>query len=273
MKRPAFQFYTADWRNNAKLRRCSLAARGVWMDVLCVLHDSDEYGVCRWPLVDIANAAGASIKMVRELVEKDVLKGSDKGAEPYIYTPRHAGKDGEPVTLVEPGHGPCWYSSRFVRDEWVRQRRGSATQFTQDNQPPNTKPMPTPKGGIGERQGYGSTTSSTTSLNTSEANASGGKPPKLTDPKEIIFGFGLTLLMNAGTAEKQARSFLGGRVKEYEDGPVVDALRDCAKAKPLQPLEWLAAALPPKGTAKSGKHAGFEKLNYHEGVNADGSLV
>lgn len=107
----------------------------------------------------------------------------------------------------------------------------------------------------------------------SEANASGGKPPKLTDPKEIIFGFGLTLLMNAGTVEKHARSFLGGRVKEYEEGPVVDALRDCAKAKPLQPLEWLAAALPPKGTAKPGKHAGFEKLNYHEGVNADGSLV
>jgi hypothetical protein len=29
MKRPAFQFYPSDWRNNANLRRCSPAARGV----------------------------------------------------------------------------------------------------------------------------------------------------------------------------------------------------------------------------------------------------
>ena len=156
MKRPAFQFYTADWRNNAKLRRCSPAARGIWMDVLCVLHDSDEYGVCRWPLLDLANSANAPIKLVRELVEKDVLKGADRGAAPYVYTPRHAGKDGEPVTLVEPGAGPCWYSSRFVRDEWVRQRRGSATQFSEENQPPKKAPAPSPKPPIGGRHGDGS---------------------------------------------------------------------------------------------------------------------
>jgi hypothetical protein len=76
----------------------------------------------------------------------------------------------------------------------------------------------------------------------------GGKPPKkITDPKEIIFGYGLALLVNAGTPEKAARSFLGGRAKEHGETSVIDALRDCAKAKPLQPLEWLAAALPPGG--------------------------
>jgi hypothetical protein len=75
----------------------------------------------------------------------------------------------------------------------------------------------------------------------------GGKPPKLTDPKEIIFGYGLALLVNAGTPEKQARSFLGGLEKHHGADAVIDKLRDCAKAKPLQPLEWLAAALPPNG--------------------------
>lgn len=168
MKRPAFQFYPADWRNNAKLRRCSEAARGVWMDVLCVLHDSDEYGVCRWPLADLARSAGASLKLVRELVSKDVLKGADAGAAPYVYTPRHAGKDGEPVILVAASSGACWYCSRFVRDEWVRHRRGAATQFAADNQPPKSQPKQTPKGGFGERQGDGSTSSSSSS----------NKPPK-----------------------------------------------------------------------------------------------
>lgn len=83
----------------------------------------------------------------------------------------------------------------------------------------------------------------------SEPKGSGGKPPKLTDPKEIIFGYGLALLVNAGTPEKQARSFLGGLEKHHGPEALIDKLRECAKAKPLQPLEWLAAALPP-GAAK-----------------------
>lgn len=182
MKRPSFQFYPADWRNNAKLRRCSEAARGAWIDVLCLLHDFDEYGVCRWPLAELARAAGVQIKLVKELVSKEVLKGADKGAPDYTYAPRHAGKLGQPVTLVVAGDGPCWYCSRFVRDEYVRQRRGQASRFSSDNQPglvddsgddssppkdiPNTPPIEGPKPPLGDRQGDGPTSPSSSSLTT-----------------------------------------------------------------------------------------------------------
>ena len=108
-------------------------------------------------------------------------------------------------------------------------------------------------------------------IDSSEANASGGKPPKLTDPDEIILGYGLPMLTAAGNADKHARSFLGGLRKEHGDEAVIDKLRECAKTRPLQPLEWLAAALPPK--TKPGKHTGFDQKNYREGVAADGSLV
>lgn len=165
MKRPSFQFYPADWRNNAKLRRCSEAARGAWMDVLCVLHDMDEYGICRWPLADLARSANINLKLVKELVDKDVLKGADKDAEAYIFKPRHAGKDGEPVTLVESNGQPLWYCSRFVRDEYIRQRRGQSTRFDEENQPPKAKPKQSPKPTIGddfgEELGDGSTSTST----------------------------------------------------------------------------------------------------------------
>jgi uncharacterized protein YdaU (DUF1376 family) len=70
-----------------------------------------------------------------------------------------------------------------------------------------------------------------------------GKPSMSTD--EIIFSYGVPLLTNAGTPDKQARSFLGGLRKSHGDEALVNALRDCMRAKPLQPLEWLAAALPP----------------------------
>lgn len=156
MKRPSFQFYPGDWRKNAKLRRCSDAARGAWIDVMCILHDSSdeagEYGVVRWPLEDLARAAGAQLKLCKELASKGVLKGADKGAAPYLHTPRHAGKVGAPVVLVDTAAGgPVWYCSRMVRDEWMRQRRGASTRFSPDFQPSGRSP----KGGIGEPEGDG----------------------------------------------------------------------------------------------------------------------
>lgn len=144
MKRPAFQFYPGDWQRNANLRRCSPAARGVWVDIMCLLHDSDEYGVLRWPVKEIAQACGASMAHVKELIEKSVLKGSDKSLEaPYIYTPRSGRKDGAPVTLLRPQAGPIWYSSRMVKDEYVRAHAGASTRFGSksdaDDESPATK--------------------------------------------------------------------------------------------------------------------------------------
>jgi hypothetical protein len=52
----------------------------------------------------------------------------------------------------------------------------------------------------------------------------------------------------------------------------VDVLRECAKARALQPLEWIAKAMPPKG-GKGGRHAGFDKKDYREGVTEDGHLT
>jgi hypothetical protein len=164
MKRPSFQFYPGDWRKNSKLRRCSEAARGAWMDILCVLHDSDEYGICRWPLVELARAAGIPIKLAKELASKGVLKGADSGCPPYVFTPRHAGKDGESVTLVQSSEQPCWYCSRFVRDEYLRQKRGQSTRFGTTNQPQEEEPKATPKPPFGTRQGDGPSSSSSSSI-------------------------------------------------------------------------------------------------------------
>lgn len=71
------------------------------------------------------------------------------------------------------------------------------------------------------------------------------------EPDEIIFGYGVPLLVNAGSADKAARSFLGGLRKQHGDTAVIDKLRECIRAKPLQPLEWLAAALPPPASGRA----------------------
>ncbi len=80
----------------------------------------------------------------------------------------------------------------------------------------------------------------------SVTNVTGVKTPL--KPEEIIFGYGLPILTNAGTPEKQARSFLGGLRKAHGDDALVNTLRNCIRAKPLQPLEWLAKAMLPDAT-------------------------
>ena len=102
-----------------------------------------------------------------------------------------------------------------------------------------------------------------TQYTSSVAKATGAKAP-LT-PDEIIFGYGVPLLTNAGTNDKHARSFLGGLRKSHGDDALVDALRDCIKAKPLQPLEWMAKALPPIGAPP--------KLNKQEALEARNRAV
>jgi uncharacterized protein YdaU (DUF1376 family) len=88
-----------------------------------------------------------------------------------------------------------------------------------------------------------------TNNHNSVSKDTGDKPPLSTD--EIIFIYGVPLLTNAGTPEKSARSFLGGLRKVHGDEALVNTLRDCIKAKPMQPLEWLAKALPPNGVKKN----------------------
>lgn len=44
MKRPSFQFYPADWLRDTALRSCSTGARGLWIDMICWMHEGSPYG-------------------------------------------------------------------------------------------------------------------------------------------------------------------------------------------------------------------------------------
>jgi hypothetical protein len=44
MKRPAFQFYPGDWLKDPALTLCSPATRGIWIDLLCAMHELDQTG-------------------------------------------------------------------------------------------------------------------------------------------------------------------------------------------------------------------------------------
>jgi hypothetical protein len=38
------KFYTTDWRADPALRMCSMAARGLWIEMICLMHEAEPYG-------------------------------------------------------------------------------------------------------------------------------------------------------------------------------------------------------------------------------------
>lgn len=105
MKRPAFQFYPGDWLKDAALRSCSLEARGLWADMLSLMHQAEPYGhlvLNGLPIDDAAlgRMVGATPSKVRRLIEELERSGTAS---------RRA--DG------------ALYSRRMVRDEQLRNER------------------------------------------------------------------------------------------------------------------------------------------------------
>lgn len=173
--RPSFQFYPSDWTSNPNLRRCTFAEKGIWLEVMCLMHDQAEYGVLRWPLKEIAETVKCKTADLQSLIRKGVLKGDDKAlSEPYIYVPRSGRKDGDPVTLIDTQGGPIWYSSRMVKDEYVRTIRAESAG---NGAAPKSAPKPplgeAIGGGFGPR---GSSSSSSPSVNTPAPTARTPEP-------------------------------------------------------------------------------------------------
>lgn len=44
MSEPWLKFYTSDWRADPRLKMCSPAARGMWIEMICLMHEAIPYG-------------------------------------------------------------------------------------------------------------------------------------------------------------------------------------------------------------------------------------
>jgi len=272
------------------------------MDVMCVMHDQDEYGVIRWPLKQLAQAVHASPAALRKLVEKQILKGADPGqtCEPLIYTPRSGRKDGPPVTLVEAQPGPIWYSSRMVRDEYLRRIRGEG----EPKGPPDSSPDLSPKGGMGASKNFApnpspshasgrplrpsssfSDPSSSSgsedrsfvdssedpvferNKNTQPKNGCGEAPLKTPEQIEnfAIWNLGIQALRASGVTDHNARSFIGRQLKQYGRAPVAAAMIETLAQTPVAPLEYIVAVLKKRGTEnQNGSGNGTSQSGPHQ---------
>lgn len=72
---PWMKFYPRDWRGDQALRAVSMAARGLWMECLCIMHEAKPYGhllINGEPVEDdvLARMVGASVDEVRTLMSE-----------------------------------------------------------------------------------------------------------------------------------------------------------------------------------------------------------
>jgi hypothetical protein len=71
-KRPAFMFYTKDYMGDSALRLCSAAARGLWVDMLCLMHSGNPYGC-----LTVSTQQGDRPMRMKELCKITSIKPSE----------------------------------------------------------------------------------------------------------------------------------------------------------------------------------------------------
>lgn len=75
-KLPAFQFYPGDWLKDARLSMCSPASRGIWIDLMCAMHELDRSGVITGTREQLARACRCSAVELGAAIEELASTGA-----------------------------------------------------------------------------------------------------------------------------------------------------------------------------------------------------
>ena len=152
-KLPAVMFYTGDWLKEPTLRATSLAARGLWIDMLCFMHESPRRGYLMltrevpMQACHLARAAGTDLDtceiLLGELERNGVLSIVDL------------------EDLDD--HSSAFASRRMIRDETTRQKLSEAGKRggrpKESQRKASGKPTPKGQGGSSSSPSVSSSTS------------------------------------------------------------------------------------------------------------------
>ncbi len=164
-KLPAFQFYPGDWRKDVGVQSLDYEARGIWFEILCLMHESERRGVLTlngrsMPDEALSRLLGITLDLLKQNLSKIEAHG---------------------VASREDGTGAL-VCRRMVRDENLRKvrsdagKQGGNPNLLKQNQTTPVKQKPTPS------------VSSSSSVSSSDNNhgASPLPPEKKEFPKSAI---------------------------------------------------------------------------------------
>lgn len=128
MKLPAIQFYPADWRKDPGVQSLDYFDRGVWFEILCLMHESPERGKLLLNGQPMPDEALARVLGLDNQILTKVLT--------TLLTYGVASRDEDTGALM---------SRRMVRDEMIRQVRTEAGKKGGNPALLNQKPTTTVK--------------------------------------------------------------------------------------------------------------------------------
>lgn len=255
-RRPSFQFYPGDWRRDPALRTCSMAAKGFWIELMCVMHESEEYGVLvvagkAMTERDIAKVVGETPtfckKILKELEEKGVFSRDFRGA---IYSRRMIKDESIRVKRAEAG---SLGGNPKLKGDLVKQK---VKQIRKQNPTPSSSLNSVPIG-----------TAAVPQLQ----QAPSTKSPE-EQAKQELWRSAVALLGGQGIDEQQARTLMGKLVRDHGNDTVLEAVREAVVTQPADARAWLVKACTGGGTRPVGKRApkteNFAEKDYGNGVEA-----
>lgn len=104
---PSFPFYPSDWKADNELQSCSLEARGLWIEMMGIMHNSSRYGYLE------INNKKPSDKAIAKLVGSDSVEEYQKVLQELMVA-------GVPRTEENTGIIFC---KRMVKDNELRELR------------------------------------------------------------------------------------------------------------------------------------------------------
>jgi hypothetical protein len=145
MKRPSFQFYPADWLRDPSLRACSLAARGLWMDMISYMHEARPYGHLTLPSV-AEDGCKDTLRPILPNILARMVGGSANEVEGLLAELEAAG-------VFSRTQAGTIFSRRMVNDEKLREIRanGGIQSLNNPNVPrPKNSRKDTVEGSLGK---------------------------------------------------------------------------------------------------------------------------
>lgn len=224
---PWSKWFWADWRSDATLRLCSLSARGLWMEMLCLMAEATPRGHL---LVNgnaptdaqLAVLAGAPSDQIADLLAELESAG--------VFSRTRAG---------------VIYSRRITRDEKraaharkIGKSGGNPSLLSggkKDDNPPQVNPRV--NGGDNTHIPEARSQKEITDAIASDAGASGGDG-------DWVMRDGLTWLCAKGKTERAARGMIGRwRSQGTTDYEIRQALTEAIRCDPAEPVAYVMRLL------------------------------
>lgn len=243
-RKPWLKFYPSDWLGDERLRLCSLAARGLWADMICLMHKSDPYGHM---LVNglapttkqLARMLGTGQQEVHALLKELGDAGVYSQTEFDVIYSRRMVRDGERQAKLHE-QGKLGGNPNLIRGAKRKDRPPDKPALNPEVQTPLKAHIPEAR--------Y------------SEANASDGAAVR----PMTVYDTGEALLSQDGTKPASARALIAKLCKANGDDAVAAAIEDIRSRDP-PPAEMKSALIA--AVANRGKPNGKHRNAMAEGFD------